>query len=86
MKRRTPQSGVTLIELLVAVSLLSLLSVGMLFAMRVGLNAMGRTNARVISNRRVLGVERILTQQIAGFVPAAGFLRLPRAWATDPED
>jgi hypothetical protein len=73
MTRRTPESGVTLMELLVAVSLLSLLSVGMLFAMRVGLSAMGRTNARVIDNRRVLGVERILTQQIAGFVPAAGF-------------
>jgi prepilin-type N-terminal cleavage/methylation domain-containing protein len=73
MKRPTSESGVTLIELLVAVSLLSLLSVGMLFAMRVGLTAMGRTNARVIDNRRVLGVERILTQQIAGFVPAAGF-------------
>ena len=71
-RRGTYESGVTLIELLVAVSLLSLLSVGMLFAMRVGLSAMGRTNDRVISNRRVLGVERILTQQIAGFVPTRG--------------
>lgn len=59
-------------ELLVAVTLLSLLSVGMLFALRVGLSAMGRTNDRVISNRRVLGVERILTKQIAGFIPAVG--------------
>lgn len=58
-------------ELLIAVALLSMLSVGMLFAMRIGLNAMGKTNERVISNRRVLGVEKILTQQVAGFIPAA---------------
>jgi prepilin-type N-terminal cleavage/methylation domain-containing protein len=70
MTRRREQSGVTLIEVLIAVTLLSLLSVGMLFAMRVGLNAMSRTSNRVTDNRRVLGVERILTQQIAGFVPA----------------
>lgn len=68
--RRPLQSGVTLLELLVAVTLLSLLSVGMLFAMRVGIDAMGKTNHRVIENRRVLGVDRILAQQIAGFVPA----------------
>lgn len=72
MSRARSQAGVTLMELLVAITLLSLLSVGMLFAMRVGLSAMGRTNDRVISNRRVLGVERILTQQIAGFLPTRG--------------
>lgn len=72
MNRRHSQAGVTLMELLVAISLLSLLSVGMLFAMRVGLSAMGRTNNRVIDNRRALGVERILTKQIAGFVPSQG--------------
>src|SRR4051794_15024198 len=48
MNRKAKESGVTLIELLVAITLLSLLSVGMLFAMRVGLNAMGKTNERVI--------------------------------------
>lgn len=63
------QRGVTLIEVLIAVSLLSLLSVGMLMAMRVGLNALGKTNERLIDNRRVMGVERILEQQIAGFMP-----------------
>jgi len=61
--------GITLMELLVSVSLLSLLSVGILFAFRIGLNAMQKTNNRLMSNRRVLGVERILEQQIAGFVP-----------------
>src|SRR4051794_12607344 len=72
LRRPDCESGVTLIELLIAVTLLSLLSVGMLFAMRVGLNAMGKTNDHFNSDRRVLGVERILTEQIAGFVPATG--------------
>jgi general secretion pathway protein J len=71
------QAGVTLIEVLIAVTLLSLLSVGMLFAMRVGLSAMSRTNDRVASNRRALGVEKILSQQIAGFIPAAALCLAP---------
>ncbi|HYP06702.1 MAG TPA: type II secretion system protein [Bryobacteraceae bacterium] len=61
--------GVTLIELLVAMALLSLLAVGVLFGMRIGLGAMERTNNRLQTNRKVLGVERVLTQQIAGLVP-----------------
>jgi prepilin-type N-terminal cleavage/methylation domain-containing protein len=68
MRERAPR-GITLIELLVSITLLSLLSVGILFAFRIGVNSMSRTDSRLISNRRVLGVERILTEQIAGFVP-----------------
>ena len=59
----------TLIELLVAMTLLSLLAVGVLFGLRIGLNAMERTNDRLMTNRKVLGVERVITQQIAGFIP-----------------
>ena len=61
--------GVTLMEVLIAVSLLSLLSAGMLTAMRVGLDAMNKSNARLLANRRVAAVERILQQQVAGFMP-----------------
>ncbi len=64
-----PRAGVTLIELLIAVSLLSLLSVGILLALRVGLNAMQKANAKLIDNRRVFSVQRILEQQLAGFMP-----------------
>jgi prepilin-type N-terminal cleavage/methylation domain-containing protein len=71
-RRVSSQSGVTLMEVLVAVTLLSLLSVGILFATRIGLNAMDRSQDRLRTNRRVLGVERILTQQIAGFIPVKG--------------
>ena len=67
MKRR--EAGVTLIELLLAVTLVALLSLGMLFAIRIGLKAMERSNVRLISNRRVTSVERILEQQVAGLLP-----------------
>ncbi len=66
---RVNQRGVTLLELLIAVSLMSLLSLGVLFSMRVGINAMGKTNDRFLKNRRVLGVEKALTAQIAGLMP-----------------
>jgi prepilin-type N-terminal cleavage/methylation domain-containing protein len=61
--------GVTLLELLVAVSLLSLLTTGLLLAMRLGFNAMNTTNAQLLDNRRMLSVQRILEQQIAGLMP-----------------
>ena len=65
----SPQRGITLIEMLIAITLLSLLSVAVLFGMRIGLNAMERSNDRLMTNRKVLGVERVLTQQIAGMMP-----------------
>ena len=56
-------------EVLIAVSLLSLLSVGMVIALRVGLSATAKANARLIDDRRVAGTQRILEQEIAGFMP-----------------
>jgi len=65
----TGEAGVTLLELLLAVSLVALLSVGMLFALHVGLNTMYAANRRVAVNRRTTGAERIIEQQIGGFIP-----------------
>jgi len=62
-------SGVTLIELLIAISLLSLLSVGMLMALRVGLNALEKANSKLMANRRAVSTQRILESQIAGLIP-----------------
>jgi type II secretory pathway component PulJ len=62
-----PESGVTLIEILIAVSLLSLLSVGMLIAMRIGFNTMDKVDSRLISNRRVSYARRIIENEIAGY-------------------
>jgi len=68
MNETNPQSGVTLIEVLIAVSLLSLLSVGMLVAMRLGFNTMDKTDARLVRNRRVSNTSRIIENEINGFI------------------
>lgn len=62
------QSGVTLIEILIAVSLLSLLSVGVLVAMRIALNTLDKTDAHLVRNRRVANSEKILENQLAGLI------------------
>ena len=66
--RRPAQRGVTLIELLIAVTLVALLSTGMLIAIRLGLSTMERVNDRLYGNRKVMSVNRILDSQIAGIV------------------
>ena len=67
MKRS--RTGVTLIEVLIAVSLVSLLSVGILMALRVGMSAMEKANRRLMDNRRAVGARRIIEEQLAGFMP-----------------
>ena len=62
-----PEAGVTLIEILIAVSLLSLLSVGILLAMRIGFNTMDKVDSRLVSNRRVSYARRIIENEIAGY-------------------
>ena len=70
MRLRTRRdAGVTLIEVLIAVTLLSLLSAGMVYAMRLGLNAFSKTDDKLMFNRRVVGAQRILEQQLGGLVP-----------------
>ena len=70
-RRLDSERGVTLVELLIAVTLVALLSMGMLFAMRTGLGALSSTNTRLHDNRRVMSVQRILESQIAGIMPVA---------------
>lgn len=67
MKRS--RTGVTLIEVLIAVSLVSLLSVGILLALRVGMSAMEKANRRLMDNRRAVGARRIIEAQLAGLMP-----------------
>ena len=68
MRRR--EAGVTLIELTVAVTLLSLLSLGMVIAIRVGLSAYAKTESKLMDNRRVAGAQRIAQQELEGMMPA----------------
>jgi prepilin-type N-terminal cleavage/methylation domain-containing protein len=66
--RSNRRSGVTLIELLIAISLLSLLSVGMLISMRVGFNTMEKVDSRLISDRRVSYARRIVEDELSGYI------------------
>jgi hypothetical protein len=68
LARRT-QAGITLMELMIAVVLLSLLSVGLMFALRIGLNAYSKTQGRLMDNRRVAGAQRILEEELEGMMP-----------------
>src|SRR5262245_36373477 len=69
-RRHHHQRGVTLMEMLIAVTLVSLLSTGILYAMRLGLGALEQTNRKFTDNRRALGSLRVLTQQLAAVIPA----------------
>jgi|SRR5271165_149016 len=69
--KKRNSAGVTLMELLVAVLLLSLLSVGMVLTLRVALSAMTKTDSKLMANRRVVSVEHILNEEISGMIPVA---------------
>lgn len=69
MRSRRGQAGVTLIEVLIAITLLSLLAAGMMYAMRVGLMAYTKTDAKLMDNRRVAGAQRVVEQEIEGLMP-----------------
>jgi prepilin-type N-terminal cleavage/methylation domain-containing protein len=68
-------SGMTLIEVLIAISLLSLLSVGMLVAMRIGFNTMDKTDAHLVQNRKVANVRQIIENEISGFTFTRAYWR-----------
>jgi len=69
MTGRSSESGITLIEVVLAVTLLGMLSVGMLEAIRMGFSALDKTDSRLMENRRVAGAQRILEQELGGFMP-----------------
>lgn len=64
------RKGFTLLEVLMAVTLLSLMSVGIVYAMRAGFNTMSKTNTRVVEERKMLGAHRVLEQMLANLMPA----------------
>jgi hypothetical protein len=68
-RNRAATAGITLIEVLIAVTLLSLLSLAMLFALRSGLVAYSKTGNKLMDNRRVAGAQRILEQELEGMIP-----------------
>ncbi len=66
------ERGVTLIELMIAITLVAALSTGMLMAMRTGLLTLQKTDNRLQSNRRVMSVNQILSHQVGGVMPIVG--------------
>lgn len=69
MKNPRSQAGVTLIEVLVAITLLSMLSAGMMVAMQIGLSTFAKTDRKLMDNRRVSGAQRLLEQELEGLMP-----------------
>ena len=76
MDRISPERRIALIGIVLALlgvlTLLSLLSVGLLAAMRMGLDSLQKSNRKLTENRRVIGAQRVLEQQLAGFMPVKG--------------
>ena len=64
------QRGFTLMELMVSITLVAAIATGMLMAMRGGLLSLGRTQTRLDENRRAMGIQRILSLQLGGAMPA----------------
>ncbi len=65
----TRESGFTLIEVVIAVTLVALISLGLVMAMDTGFKAMQKSQDRLMHNRRVTGTERVMEQQVAGLMP-----------------
>jgi len=75
--RNKKQAGITLLEVVIAVSLLSLLTVGVTTALRLGLGALSKTNARLMANRRVTGSQHVLQEQLEGLMPVVALYGNP---------
>lgn len=67
-----PKSGMTLLEVLVAVTLLGLLSVGLLMSFRMGADSWQSTRDRLMLDRRIATANQILHSTLAGMIPVAG--------------
>lgn len=69
MTSRQSQRGMTLVEVLVAVSLAALLAGGLAGTLGQSIRTMESSDRRIAAARRNDGVQRILEQQVAGFLP-----------------
>jgi len=69
MRARRPEAGLTLMEVLVAITLLSLLSVGLLMALRVGARAWESANSNLMLDRRIASANAIFHAALEGAAP-----------------
>jgi general secretion pathway protein J len=70
--RRRAQAGFTLMELMIAITLVAAISAGLLTSMRNGLLTMERIQQRLEENRKALGIQDLIRRQIGGAMPATG--------------
>ncbi|MEO8097527.1 MAG: prepilin-type N-terminal cleavage/methylation domain-containing protein [Acidobacteriota bacterium] len=82
--RRTTQCGFTLMEVILAITLVAAISAGMLTAMRSGLLTLNRTQQRLDENRVALGIQDLLRRQIGGMMPVKGLCKAGEGEATVP--
>ncbi len=66
------QKGVTLIELIIAISLVAMLSGGLLTSMRTTLGTSQRIEQRLTANRRTMNVQQIISSQMSAAMPVSG--------------
>jgi len=66
------ERGVTLLEMLIAITLVAGLSTGMLMAMRTSLLTYEKTAKKLESNRHFVRAQQILSSQISAVIPASG--------------
>jgi prepilin-type N-terminal cleavage/methylation domain-containing protein len=71
--KRKSQRGVTLMELMIAITLVAALSTGMLFAMRTSLLTQEKTAKRLDANRRMMNLQQVVNAQLSGAMPITGF-------------
>ena len=71
-RRHRRQRGVTLVELMIAITLVGVISGGMLFATRTGLTTYERINQRLRVNRVSVNTAHILNRQLGALIPAMG--------------
>ena len=69
---KSSQRGVTLLELMIAITLVAGLSTGMLMAMRTSLLTYEKTAKRLESNRRFVKTQQMLSDQISAVMPVQG--------------
>jgi prepilin-type N-terminal cleavage/methylation domain-containing protein len=67
--KKSGERGVTLIELLIAITLVAAISTGLLMAIRISLTTLDKTQTRLESNRRVMEVQQLIVRQIGAVIP-----------------
>ncbi len=75
--------GVTLLELLVAMTLFSLLSGALFWSLRLGLSTLSKTRDFTVSARRTWGAQRALESMLAGLTPTSAEFTLPGTTGLD---